>query len=70
MSYKSRIIIFLLIVAAMICSADAYIISIDAPDSVILGSPLTVTGETSFPEDTHFDIVLYYSNRSKQIIQN
>lgn len=61
MSLRSRIIIILLVVAALICSADAYIITIDAPDQVNVGSPLTVTGETSFPENTHFDIVLFYS---------
>lgn len=61
MSLRSRIIIILLVVAALICSADAYIITIDAPDQVNLGSPLTVTGETSFPENTYFDIVLFYS---------
>ncbi len=61
MSFRSRIIIILLIASALICSADAYIITIDAPDHVNAGVPLTVTGETSFPENTHFDIVLFYS---------
>jgi len=61
MSFRSRIIIILLIASALICSADAYIITIDAPDRINSGVPLTVTGETSFPENTHFDIVLYYS---------
>ncbi len=51
----------LLIASALICSVDAYIITIDAPDHVNAGVPLTVTGETSFPENTHFDIVLFYS---------
>ena len=49
MSLRSRIIIILLVVAALICSADAYIITIDAPDQVNLGSPLTVTGGNIIP---------------------
>jgi len=61
MSFVYRIIITLLVVVALISSADAYIITLDTPDHIYLGSPLTVTGNTSFPEGTYFDIVLFYS---------
>jgi hypothetical protein len=61
MSFVYRIIITLLVAVALISSADAYIITLDAPDHIYLGSPLTVTGNTSFPEGTYFDIVLFYS---------
>lgn len=48
----------------LICIAypvQAYIITIDAPKTMIKGTPLTVTGSTSFPEDSYFDLVLFYS---------
>ncbi|HOL41203.1 MAG TPA: hypothetical protein PLY78_05150, partial [Methanospirillum sp.] len=32
-----------------------------APKTVVKGNPLVVTGTTSFPEDSYFDLVLFYS---------
>lgn len=61
MAYLSRIILALFILISVSCVATAYIITIDAPPSVTVGSPLVVTGSTSFPENTYFDLVLYYS---------
>jgi hypothetical protein len=57
----SRLIIVILLSAGLISGAQAYIITIDAPDSVTIGSPLIITGTTTFPEDSYFDIVLFYS---------
>ncbi|HWQ68283.1 MAG TPA: hypothetical protein VN372_15620 [Methanospirillum sp.] len=56
----SRILTVILFLGC-ISGAQAYIISIDTPEQVNVGSPLIVTGSTSFPQDTQFDIVLYYS---------
>jgi|GEM_PF-994226 len=56
-----RVILTLLLFITLIGYAGAYIITIDAPESVIKGSPLIVTGNTTFPESTYFDLVLYYS---------
>ena len=38
---------------------QGYIITIDTPKSVIKGNPILVTGTTSFPEDSYFDLVLF-----------
>lgn len=43
------------------CTVNAYIITIDAPKTVVKGTPLVVSGTTTFPEDAYFDLVLYYS---------
>ncbi|NLV27706.1 MAG: hypothetical protein GXY48_11170 [Methanomicrobiales archaeon] len=43
-----------------------YIIEIDAPKTIVKGTPLTVTGSTTFPEDTYFDILLYYAKYTSQ----
>lgn len=40
---------------------QGYIIEIDAPKTIVKGTPLVVTGSTTFPEDTYFDLLLYYS---------
>ncbi len=50
-----------ILLALLISGVQAYIITIDAPGSVFVGSPLIVTGTTSFPTDTSFDLTLYYS---------
>ncbi|PKL59374.1 MAG: hypothetical protein CVV33_08150, partial [Methanomicrobiales archaeon HGW-Methanomicrobiales-4] len=61
MPHVSRIILILLMFACLIAVSGAYIITIDAPERVTVGSPLVITGSTSFPEDTYFDLVLFYS---------
>jgi len=56
------LLIFTLLI--LICTAGSvqgYIITIDAPKTIVKGSPLTVTGSTSFSEDSYFDLVLFYS---------
>lgn len=42
-------------------TVSAYIITIDAPQTVVKGTPLIVSGTTTFPQDAYFDLVLYYS---------
>jgi hypothetical protein len=61
MSLFYKLILFLLPIFFLVAGSNAYIITIDGPDSVIIGSPLVISGATSFPEDTYFDLVLYYS---------
>lgn len=55
---------FIGLILLLICATglvQGYIITIDAPKNVIKGSPLLVTGTTSFPQDSYFDLVLFYS---------
>jgi hypothetical protein len=40
--------------------ATAYQVNIDAPESLTVGKPLVVTGETTFGVGTPIDVVLYY----------
>ena len=56
-----RFIILLLLSAVLTTGASAYLINISAPDSVNVGNPLIITGSTTFPEDSYFDLVLSYS---------
>ena len=56
-----RFILLLLFSGVLTTGASAYIINISAPDSQYVGSPLVITGSTTFPEDTYFDLVLFYS---------
>jgi len=41
-------------------SASAYLVNIDAPDSLPIGKPLIVNGTTTFGIGTPVDVVLYY----------
>ncbi|KAF5089832.1 hypothetical protein DSECCO2_20830 [anaerobic digester metagenome] len=55
---------FLCLTLLLICAigfVQGYIITIDTPKSVVKGNPLLVTGTTSFPLDSYFDLVLFYS---------
>jgi hypothetical protein len=53
-------IFFLILAFALLCgAAEAYILVIEAPPELQAGVPLVVTGNTTFPEGTQFDIVLY-----------
>lgn len=54
-------IITVLMLIFSIGTASAYIITIDAPKTVVKGTPLIVSGTTTFPQDAYFDLVLYYS---------
>ncbi|MDD1728533.1 MAG: hypothetical protein LUQ50_05635 [Methanospirillum sp.] len=61
MTCISRIIFIILLSATLISGVSAYTITLSAPNEINLGSPLIITGDTTFPEDTYFDIVLFYS---------
>ncbi len=61
MTCISRIIFIVLLSATLISGVTAYTITLSAPNEINLGSPLIITGDTTFPEDTYFDIVLFYS---------
>ena len=41
-------------------SASAYLVNIEAPDTLSVGKPLIVTGTTTFGIGTPIDVVLYY----------
>lgn len=75
MSFITRLSLILILSAFLISTAGAYIITLSAPDQINLGSPLVITGTTTFPKDTYFDVVLFYSkytageiNRQKVIV--
>jgi len=45
--------------AGLVAGVSGYILTIDAPEKVQAGVPLLVTGSTTFPAGTEFDIILY-----------
>ena len=55
-----RHILFFLLSIALLCgSVQGYILYIGAPEELRAGAPLLVSGSTTFPAGTQFDIVLY-----------
>ncbi|MDD1725073.1 MAG: hypothetical protein LUQ07_08095 [Methanospirillum sp.] len=61
---KNGKVCFITLLFMLMCitgSVQAYIITINAPETVVKGSPLIVSGTTTFPEDSYFDLVLFYS---------
>ncbi len=55
-----RRILFFLLSAALCCSVvQGYVLSIEAPGELRAGAPLLVSGTTTFPAGTQFDIVFY-----------
>ncbi|MCU0632442.1 MAG: hypothetical protein MUC66_05665 [Methanolinea sp.] len=52
-------VIFLLCLLFLAGSAQAYILNIYAPPEIRAGAPLEVTGNTTFPAGTQFDLVIY-----------
>jgi hypothetical protein len=48
---------------------SAYLVDIDAPDSLTVGKPLIVTGTTTFGVGTPIDVVLYYQVTTTTEIQ-
>jgi hypothetical protein len=56
---KKRIIVALLSLVLFIGAVQAYVITIDAPAEIQAGAPIEVTGNTTFPVGTQFDIILY-----------
>ncbi len=53
-------IFFLILAFTLLCGmAEAYVVFIEVPPNLQAGVPLVVTGNTTFPEGTQFDIVLY-----------
>jgi len=56
---KKRIIFSLLFLALMTGAAQAYIVTFDAPAELQAGAPIEVTGSTTFPVGTQFDLILY-----------
>jgi len=54
-----RIIVALLFLAVLTGVVQAYVVIIDAPAEIQAGAPLEVTGTTTFPAGTQFDIILY-----------
>jgi hypothetical protein len=55
-----RRILFFLLSAALLCGAvQGYVLVIEAPSELRAGAPLLVSGTTTFPAGTQFDLVLY-----------
>jgi len=55
-----RRMFFLLPALLLLCGAvEAYIVVLDAPSDLQAGAPLLVTGNTTFPAGTQFEIILY-----------
>lgn len=53
------LVFFLVMSAGLVAGVSGYILTIDAPEKVQAGVPLLVTGSTTFPAGTEFDLVLY-----------
>lgn len=52
----------IILVLSLLClagSAQAYVLTLSAPSEIRAGAPLLVTGNTTFPVGTQFDIILY-----------
>ncbi len=55
-----RRVLFFLLSAALLCGAvQGYVLFITAPSELRAGAPLLVSGNTTFPSGTQFDIVFY-----------
>ena len=54
-----NLVFFLIMAAGLVACASGYILNIDAPEKVQAGVPLLVSGSTTFPAGTEFDLVLY-----------
>ena len=52
-----RIILSILVLMACVAGAQAYVLILDCPDKIPVGMPLIVTGTTTFPAGTSFDLV-------------
>lgn len=52
-------VILLLCIFCLAGSVQAYVLTISAPKEITAGAPLEVTGDTTFPVGTQFDIVIY-----------
>jgi len=54
-----RVLFFLLSIALLCGAVQGYVLFIGAPEELRAGAPLQVSGNTTFPAGTQFDIVLY-----------
>lgn len=52
-------VFFLLLVLCLAGSAQAYVLTLEAPSTIQAGVPLVVTGNTTFPVGTQFDLIVY-----------
>ena len=56
-----RIVLSLLVLMACVAGAQAYVLILECPDKIPVGMPLFVTGTTTFPAGTSFELVLSQS---------
>ena len=54
-----RVLFFLLSIALLCGAVQGYVLFIEAPEEIRAGAPLLVSGTTTFPAGTQFDIILY-----------
>ncbi len=65
---RSIALLFLLSMVLIVGSASAYELIITCPDSLPVGAPLSVTGTTSYPAGTTFDMVFSSTGQTGQQI--
>jgi hypothetical protein len=67
---KKIAIIVLLAMVLIVGVASAYVLTIDCPAKLPVGAPLPVTGTTSFPVGTTFDLVFSSSGQTSNMISS
>ena len=53
--------LFLVLILVCVSGAQAYVLTISTPEKLQAGAPLIVTGNTTFPVGTQFDMVFSFS---------
>ncbi len=53
-----RIVLSVLLLLACVAGASAYVLELSAPDQVQVGAPLVVSGTTTYPTGTSFQVTL------------
>jgi hypothetical protein len=67
---KKIAIIVLLAMVSIVGVASAYVLTIDCPAKLPVGAPLPVTGTTSFPVGTTFDLIFSSSGQVSNMISS
>jgi len=64
-----KIVLLVMGLFFLVAVVSAYLVNIDAPDTLAVGKPLIVTGSTTFGIGTPIDVVLYYQLTTTSEIQ-
>lgn len=65
---KKIAITILLVLFCLVGVASAYVLTIECPEKLPLGAPLPVTGTTTFPAGTTFDLTFSSSGQTSNLI--